>query len=85
MSEHFIGGVGKEYTWTLVSEHPFVVFNKSGQKFVGYESISEVTPFLDSSEHVAYVFSERECRWKEIHFSTEGLGATKPAIGFSPN
>lgn len=85
-ADYYIGGIGKDNSYTLISEHPFVLWRRDAENFVGHASIKPLLDFilLGSEDMTVYAFSSLTGNWEEVHFATEGLGATKPALGFQP-
>lgn len=85
-TDYYIGRIGKDDSYTLISEHPFVLWRRDAEGFVGHPTIK---PLLDliipgNQDVTVYAFSSLTGSWEEVHFATEGLGATKPALGFQP-
>ena len=86
MSDYFIGGIGKDYSYTLISEHPFVLYKREPEpEFIGHPDIKSILDFLLAGEdQTVYAFSSLTGNWEEVHFATQGMGASKPALGFQP-
>lgn len=85
MSDYYIGGIGKDYDYKLVSEMPFVIFDDEKKEFSGVATLVEALSFVDSEFHKVYVFSPWTANWEEVNFAAAASGTSKPAIGFLPN
>lgn len=84
MSNYYIGGIGKDYKWKLVSEYPFMVYDQEANTFASHGKLSEVVEYIDSSLHNVYAFSSWTANWEEVHFSSGSSGTEKKALGFEP-
>lgn len=83
MSDYYLGGIGKDFSWQLVSDFPFVVFVEETNEFTGVPTLKEALEYLDSATHTAYAFSPWAVTWQKIDFAAEGKEPSKPAIGFT--
>ena len=45
MTDCFIGGSGKDYSWCMVSDCPFVVRDKQEIKFIGVKTMEEAAKY----------------------------------------
>ena len=79
----FVGGIGKDNSWCLVSEHPFMVEDKRDKKWIAVATLKEAASYYESDAiYTVYVWDTGI--WKEIHFLTM---SDKPAstIEFKPS
>lgn len=86
MTEYFIGGIGKDYSYMLISEHPYVLYQRDAEpNFTAYPDIKTILGFISTNnDQTVYAFSSFSGNWEEVHFATAGLGAVKNTIGFQP-
>jgi len=80
--DFYVGGTGKDYSWCLVSDCPFVVYDKKKNEFIAVKTIEEVAPYYES-DAVYEVYALDSGRWNEVHFLALNQKPLK-AIGFRP-
>ena len=79
MQDYLVGGIGKNHSWRLLSDKPFIVWSKG--EFTAFESAK------DAEAAVRFPLEERMYFWQagywhEIHFVV--IGGSAKSIGFKP-
>lgn len=85
MEDYFIGRIGKDFGFTLISTTPFIVHVHCEGVFHQYATLSEALNHLDSAVHTVYVFDDRSGAWMEVNFASDGIGSSKKSVGFVPH
>jgi hypothetical protein len=81
--DFFVGGFGKDSSWCLVSECPFVVQDKKENTFISVETIKEAASYYESDAIYA-VFVWNAGVWNEVNFLTT-IDKPSKSIGFNPS
>jgi hypothetical protein len=83
MTDCFIGGSGKDYSWCMVSDCPFVVRDKQEIKFIGVKTMEEAAKYHESdARYDVYVWASG--RWEKVDFIVSN-GKPKSSMGFKPS
>lgn len=73
-----MGGIGKNHSWGLLSDKPFIVWSKG--EFTAFDSAKEAEAAVKSLDDRMYFWEAGY--WHEIHFVV--IGGSVKSIGFSP-
>lgn len=82
MENYYLGHIGKEFSYTLISETPFIVHIPEEGEFEQCADLREALKYLDSSSHTVYAFDAQTGTWVEVNFAPKGTGSTKKSVGF---
>lgn len=85
MEDYYIGRIGKDFSYTLISTTPFIVHAHDEGAFQQCSTLSDALMHLDSAVHTVYAFDERSGTWLEVNFAPEGIGSSKKSVGFVPH
>ncbi len=76
----YVGGTGKDHSWCLVSDCPFVIFNKEKREFIAIKTIEEVPNYYESDAiYEVYVWDSG--LWHKVDFLALNQKYSK-AVGF---
>ena len=80
--EYFIGGIGKENSWCLVSDCPFIAEDRRNNKFISVKTIEDAAKYYEE-DGIYVVYAWNLGVWNKINFLTI---SDKPStsIGFRP-
>lgn len=77
--DYFFGGIGKDKSWILVAETPFVVFLEKEKEFIAVKSLQELRPH---HETINKIYALNGGTWEELDFLAF-IDRPSAAIGFS--
>jgi len=80
--EFYCGGTGKNHSWFLVSDCPFVIQDKKKKEFIAVPTVEEAAKYYESdATYTVYAWSGG--LWNEVHFLAIS-GKPSKSIGFQP-